>query len=60
MKYYLQTKAAAGNWADNMGSNDLERLVNHARYLTKHEYVCRIVERVDTVIQTQFNPSKGE
>jgi hypothetical protein len=60
MKYYLQTQAPAGNWSDNMGSDDLERLVRHARFLTGHGHTCRIVERVDTVIQSQFNPIKGE
>lgn len=51
MKYYLQTQAPAGNWVDNLGSDDIESLKGHASWLheVKGQQV-RIVERNDVVV----------
>ncbi len=52
-KFWLQKKAPAGNWTDNMGSDKLSGLISHKKYLEQtagDEY--RIVQREDTEINT--------
>lgn len=51
MRYWLQTKAPAGNWVDFMGSDDLQSVKDHANwhYDETGEQV-RIVERTDVEI----------
>jgi hypothetical protein len=54
VKFWLQTKAPAGNWTDVLGSNDLANCVSHARYLSdEHNEETRIVERVDTIVKAE-------
>lgn len=59
-KFWLQQKAPAGNWTDNMGSDELPGLVSHKKYLEQAaggEY--RIVQREDTEINTDNMEQQG-
>ncbi len=50
-KFWLQQKAPAGNWVDNMGSDKLSGLISHKKFLEQvvgGEY--RIVQREDIEI----------
>lgn len=50
MKYWLQTQAPAGNWADSVGSEKLDVLRKHGAYMEKQGATVRIVSRTDKVI----------
>lgn len=58
-EFWVQVKAPAGNWADNMGSSDLESAVSFAKYLFEEhdEKNVRVVQRYD-IVREVF--SKGE
>jgi hypothetical protein len=49
-KFWLQTQAPAGNWTDNLGSDDQQACVSHGEYLAKQGDAVRVVERTDTVV----------
>lgn len=50
--YYLQQKAPAGNWVDNLGTCDLQHCISHMEYLNRiyNKYEYRIVVKEITVI----------
>jgi hypothetical protein len=54
MRYWVQTQAPAGNWVDNMGTDNLfggAGALSMAAYLqTTKGCTVRIVERVDTQV----------
>lgn len=56
MRYWVQTQAPAGNWRDELGTNELERATSFAEYLHGKGHNVRVVERVDTVIVA---PTRG-
>ena len=53
MKYYLQTRAPAGNWVDHLGA-DMATCVNHGKYLVAERHHkpadVRVIERSDRVV----------
>lgn len=60
MRYWLQTRAPAGNWVDSLGSASKQSCIDHGRYLGGMDkekppvvYDVRVVERVDTEV---WNP----
>lgn len=57
MRYWLQTRAPAGNWSDNLGSMSKQSCIDHGRYLAEqHDEEVRVVERVDTPV---WEPKMG-
>jgi hypothetical protein len=48
MTYWLQTKAPAGNWVDNLGSENKDACITHGRYLReKNSETVRVIKRTD-------------
>lgn len=51
MKYFLQTKAPAGNWVDNLGCAKKEECVRHGLWLRQVDGdQVRVIERTDRVV----------
>lgn len=51
MKYWVQTKAPAGNWVDSIGVSDETMAVEYAiAFQEKNREPVRVVERTDVEI----------
>lgn len=50
MCYWLQTKAPAGNWVDNLGSDVRKSCIEHGKFLKERGDDVRVIERTDRVI----------
>lgn len=50
MKFFLQTKAPAGNWVDSLGTSIAKHAFSHGEYLSKMGNKTRVVRRKDTPI----------
>lgn len=50
-KYWMQVQAPAGNWVDNMGSDNIKLLIEQAVWHEEqHHENVRVVERTDTPV----------
>ncbi len=48
--YWVQAKAPAGNWYDELGTDLLPRAIDYAKFLVNDGRVARVVLRKDTVV----------
>jgi hypothetical protein len=50
MRYWLQTRAPAGNWVDSLGSDSYSDCVGHGEFLRARGEAVRVVVRIDRVV----------
>ncbi|MDE1879519.1 MAG: hypothetical protein KGI89_03125 [Euryarchaeota archaeon] len=48
--YWVQTRAPAHNWVDNLGTSEKASAISHAIYLRKRGEAVRVVVRVHRVV----------
>ena len=51
-QYWVQTQSPAGNWVDNLGTNDFDSAVRYAKSIKTSGRVVRVVVRKDKVVWT--------
>ena len=58
MRYWVQTKAPAGNWVDRTGVDDYATAVKYAKWEDARGEQVRVVERLDLPVwQARATPS---
>jgi hypothetical protein len=57
MRYWIQEQAPNGNYFDSVGLEGLAKAKQHARYLAGQGRACRIIQRVDEVIES-YGPER--
>lgn len=58
MRFWVQTKAPAGNWVDSIGSTNEFTCIEHAVHMSEQGVQVRVVERTEVSIWEQ--PTKGD